>query len=94
MADFKYEIVEHIGTLSEVPKDGQRNSTEFHGMAENQVWYQRLGTGAREDGKGCYVVWGWDVEAKGVVVNIISNGYLKVFDEMKNLIWQLYDIDA
>ena len=35
MADFKYEIVEHIAPSQRVPKDGQRNSTEFHGMAEN-----------------------------------------------------------
>lgn len=37
MVDFKYEIVEHIGTLSESAKDGQRNLTRFHGMVENQI---------------------------------------------------------
>lgn len=43
MADFKYEIVEHIGTLSESAKDGQRNSTEFHGMVENQSMISETG---------------------------------------------------
>lgn len=43
MADFKYEIVEHIGILSESAKDGQRNSTEFHGMVENQSMISETG---------------------------------------------------
>ncbi len=42
--DFKYEIVEHIGILSQrVPKDGPRNSTEFHGMVENQSMISETG---------------------------------------------------
>ena len=52
MADFKYEIVEHIGTLSESAKGWTKelNKISWNGG------YQRLGTGAREDGKGCYFV--------------------------------------
>ena len=78
MADFKYEIVEHIGILSESAKG----------------WTKELNRISWNGGEPKYDVWGWDVEAKGIVVNIISNGYLKVFNEIKNLIWQLYDIDA
>lgn len=35
MADFKYEIVEHIGTLSESARGGQKNLIRFHGMVES-----------------------------------------------------------
>ena len=43
MADFKYEIVEHIGTLSESAKGGQRNLTRFHGMVENLSMISGIG---------------------------------------------------
>ena len=35
MADFKYEIVEHIALFQRVPRGGQKNLTRFHGMVEN-----------------------------------------------------------
>ena len=43
MADFKYEIVEHIALFQRVPRGGQRNLTRFHGMVENLSMISGIG---------------------------------------------------
>ena len=43
MADFKYEKLNILALFQRVSRDGQRNSTEFHGMVENQSMISETG---------------------------------------------------
>lgn len=43
MSDIKYDIVEHIGVLSESAKDGQKNLIKFRGMVEHQNMISEIG---------------------------------------------------